>query len=147
MPAAAARVRWLWLAAALGRAGSISFPRLIEAKLAKNAVPLVASVDAAEDLRLRGVARINGVLPAAQCAALRLHAGALAERSLDPETAKWAAWMDPDALGRYRRRNQSCEAAPIRGPFRRRFLDARRGETESVRLVQERAESVATRKM
>jgi len=94
-------MRWLWLAAALDRASSISMPRLIEAKLAKHAVPLVASVDAAADLRRRGVARMNGVLPAAQCAALRLHVGALAERSLDPETAKWAAWMDPDALGRY----------------------------------------------
>ena len=33
------------------------------------------------------------------------------------------------------------------GPFRRRLLDARRGVDESVRLVHERAESVATRKM
>ena len=98
---AAMAMRWLWLAAALGHTSSISMPRLIEAKLAKHAVPLVVSVDAAEDLRLRGVARINAVLPAAQCAALRLHVGALAKRSLDPETAKWAAWMDPDVLGRY----------------------------------------------
>ena len=94
-------LRGLWLAVALGRTCCISMPRLIEAKLAKHAVPLVASVDAAADLRLRGVARMNGILSAAQCAALRLHVGALAERSLDPETAKWAAWMDPDALGRF----------------------------------------------
>ncbi|KAH8093675.1 hypothetical protein JL720_4825 [Aureococcus anophagefferens] len=41
-------------------------PRLIEAKLARAAVPLAASVDAAADLRSRGVARIDGVLPAAR---------------------------------------------------------------------------------
>ena len=40
-------------------------------------------------------------------------------------------------------------SAPIRGkpgPFRRRFLDARRGETKGVRLVREVSQLVATRK-
>ena len=44
--------------------------------------------------------------------------------------------------------NQSFEAAPFRGElmlFRRRFLDARRGGAERIRLVQAGAESVTTR--
>ena len=43
---------------------------------------------------------------------------------------------------------QSFEAAPFRGElmlFRRRFLDARRGGAERIRLVQAAAESVTTR--
>ena len=86
-------MRRLCLLCAVARGAAVSMPRLIEAKLARAAVPLAASVDAAADLRSRGVARIDGVLPARRCAALRLHCGALAERSPDPEAAKWAAWM------------------------------------------------------
>jgi hypothetical protein len=86
-------MRRLCLLCAVARGAAVSMPRLIEAKLARAAVPLAASVDAAADLRSRGVARIDGVLPAVRCAALRLHCGALAERSPDPEAAKWAAWM------------------------------------------------------
>ena len=43
--------------------------------------------------------------------------------------------------------NQSFEAAPVRGELlliRRRFLDARRGGAERIRLVQAGAESVTT---
>ena len=86
-------MRRLCLLCAVARGAAVSMPRIIEAKLARAAVPLAASVDAAADLRSRGVARVDGVLPAARCAALRLHCGALAERSPDPEAAKWAAWL------------------------------------------------------
>ena len=41
--------------------------------------------------------------------------------------------------------DQRSTAAPFEALFRRRYLDARRGEAESIRLGQERAESVATR--